>query len=59
MNYLPEPVRDLRRKSLHEELTQTLRELIIHGNLPPGVRVPEKDLCDAYGVSRTPLREAL
>lgn len=59
MNYLPEHAKDLRRKSLHEELTQTLRELIIHGTLPPGVRVPEKDLCDAYGVSRTPLREAL
>lgn len=59
MNYLPENAKDMRRRSLHEELTQTLRDLIIHGNLPPGVRVPEKDLCDAYNVSRTPLREAL
>lgn len=59
MNYLTEPTKDLRRKSLHEELTQTLRDLIIHGTLPPGVKIPEKDLCDAYSVSRTPLREAL
>lgn len=59
MNYLSNATKDLRRKSLHEELTQTLRDLIIHGNLPPGVKVPEKDLCDAYSVSRTPLREAL
>lgn len=59
MNYPTEPARDLRRKSLHEELTQTMRDLIIHGTLPPGVKIPEKDLCDAYSVSRTPLREAL
>lgn len=59
MNYLSDSAKDLRRKSLHEELTQTLRDLIIHGSLPPGVKVPEKDLCDAYSVSRTPLREAL
>ena len=59
MSYLSEPVRDLRRKSLHEELTQTLRDLIVHGHLPPGIKVPEKDLCERYGVSRTPLREAL
>ncbi|SMO93205.1 GntR family transcriptional regulator [Paracoccus laeviglucosivorans] len=59
MSYLPGPIKDLRRKSLHEELTQTLRDLIIHGHLPPGVKVPEKELCEQYSVSRTPLREAL
>ncbi|RJE82555.1 GntR family transcriptional regulator [Paracoccus onubensis] len=59
MNNLVEPGKDLRRRSLHEELTQTLRDLIVHGKLPPGVKIPEKDLCDAYSVSRTPLREAL
>lgn len=59
MNYVSNATKDLRRKSLHEELTQTLRDLIIHGNLPPGIKVPEKELCDAYSVSRTPLREAL
>ncbi|MFD1881267.1 GntR family transcriptional regulator [Paracoccus pacificus] len=49
----------LRRRSLHEELIEALRELIVSGELPPGRKVPEKDLCDLYGVSRTPLREAL
>lgn len=59
MNYVPEPVKILQRKTLHEELTQGLRDLIIRGDLQPGVKVPEKDLCEAYKVSRTPLREAL
>ncbi|WP_371823380.1 GntR family transcriptional regulator [Paracoccus sp. Z118] len=56
---MPEPFKALQRKTLHEELTQVLRDLIVHGDLGPGVKVPEKDLCEAYGVSRTPLREAL
>ncbi|WP_405402152.1 GntR family transcriptional regulator [Paracoccus sp. Ld10] len=59
MNHTFEPAKDLRRRSLHEELTQTLRDLIIHGALAPGIKVPEKDLCETYSVSRTPLREAL
>ncbi len=49
----------LRRRSLHEELTEALREMIVSGQLPMGQKVPEKDLCELYGVSRTPLREAL
>lgn len=49
----------LRRKTLHEELTEAIREQIVNGELPPGVRVPEKELCELYAVSRTPLREAL
>ncbi len=49
----------LKRRSLHEELTESLRELIVSGELQPGRKVPEKDLCELYGVSRTPLREAL
>ncbi|MBU2960740.1 GntR family transcriptional regulator [Citreicella sp. C3M06] len=48
-----------RRKSLHAELTDAIRNQIVNGDLAPGIRVPEKDLCTFYGVSRTPLREAL
>lgn len=59
MNLVSEPVKALRRRTLHEELTQGLRDLIIRGQLQPGAKVPEKDLCEAYDVSRTPLREAL
>lgn len=47
------------RKSLHQELVDRLQHLIISGELTPGTKVPEKMLCTRFGVSRTPLREAL
>ena len=47
------------RRSLHDELTERLRTLITRGDLAPGEKVPENDLCKQFGVSRTPLREAL
>ena len=47
------------RKSLHHELVERLQKLIINSELAPGSKVPEKLLCDQFGVSRTPLREAL
>ena len=47
------------RRHLHDELLARLRECIIGGELKPGEKIPEKELCDRFGVSRTPLREAL
>ncbi len=47
------------RRTLHDELLERLRQMIIDGELVPGSKVPEKDLCARFGVSRTPLREAL
>jgi DNA-binding GntR family transcriptional regulator len=47
------------RKTLHNELVARLRNMIIEGELGPGSRIPELRLCDHFGVSRTPLREAL
>ena len=47
------------RRSLHEELTGRLREMILRHHLLPGQWVPEAELCEDLGVSRTPLREAL
>lgn len=47
------------RKTLHQELVDRLQLLIISGELTPGAKVPEKALCTRFGVSRTPLREAL
>lgn len=37
----------------------TLREAIIAMQLKPGARLVEKDLCEEFGVSRTPLRDAI
>ena len=47
------------RRHLHDELLTRLRECIIGGELKPGEKIPEKELCERFGVSRTPLREAL
>lgn len=47
------------RPPLHEELTARLREMIFSGELLGGQRVPEQKLCEHFGISRTPLREAL
>ncbi len=49
----------IERKSLHEELADILREMIVDCQLPPGERINEKQLTQQFGVSRTPLREAL
>ena len=45
--------------SLHDELLANLRDYIVEGNLADGARVPERLLCERFGISRTPLREAL
>lgn len=47
------------RRSLHDEITNQLRDMIVEGELAPGQKVPEPELCRRFGVSRTPLREAL
>jgi len=47
------------RRTLHADVTERLRDLIVEAELAPGERVDEKALCARFGVSRTPLREAL
>ncbi|MEX0730156.1 MAG: GntR family transcriptional regulator [Aquisalimonadaceae bacterium] len=47
------------RQTLHGEVVTHLRNMIIEGELPQGDRVPERQLCEQLGISRTPLREAL
>lgn len=51
--------RPIRRRSLHDELVERIRNMVLEGSLPAGGRVPEKELCEQFEVSRTPLREAL
>src|SRR3974390_1821255 len=45
--------------SLHGDILSRLRDYVVEGNIPEGGRVPERQLCDLFGISRTPLREAL
>ena len=45
--------------SLHGEIVSRIREMIFEGEFVGGQRVPEKQLCEQFSVSRTPLREAL
>jgi DNA-binding GntR family transcriptional regulator len=45
--------------SLHGEILTRLRDHVVEGNIPDGARVPERQLCEMFGISRTPLREAL
>lgn len=47
------------RRSLHDEVVERIRDMIVEGDLAPGARVPERQLCERFGISRTPLREAL
>ncbi len=49
----------IERRPLHEELADQLREAIVHGEFEPGAKISEKDLCERFCVSRTPVREAL
>lgn len=49
----------IKQGSLYGEAAQRIRAMINDGQLEPGTRVPEKQLCEQFGISRTPLREAL
>jgi DNA-binding GntR family transcriptional regulator len=46
-------------RSLHDEILARLRDYIVEGNLEDGARIPERELSLRFGISRTPLREAL
>lgn len=42
-----------------EQLGEEIEERIVTGVYPPGMRLDEQELAAAFGVSRTPIREAL
>lgn len=50
--------RPIERMSLHDQLVAKVREMIVNGELQAGAPLPERMLCETFGVSRTPLREA-
>lgn len=47
------------RRPLHIEVADRLRELITQGEIGPGERLNERALIERFGISRTPLREAV
>ena len=46
-------------RALYEEVAELLRQRIFNRELEPGSWIDELKLAEAYGISRTPLREAL
>ncbi|MDP7628873.1 MAG: GntR family transcriptional regulator, partial [SAR202 cluster bacterium] len=47
------------RKSFAENIIATLSKEILDGSYMPGEKLEEQVLADSFGVSRTPIREAL
>jgi DNA-binding GntR family transcriptional regulator len=45
--------------SLADEIAFRLESEIVAHQLPPGTRLRQEELCERFGVSRTPIREAL
>ena len=53
------PLPSLSRRALYQDVAERLREQIFARALEPGSWIDEMKLCAEYGISRTPLREAL
>src|SRR5215472_2168854 len=53
------PLVPIRRRPLHDEATERIRDLIVEGRLAAGEWINEAELCQQLQISRTPLREAL
>jgi DNA-binding GntR family transcriptional regulator len=47
-----------KKKSLREEVYESLKKSILHGKLTAGQRLIEEQLAHQVGISRTPVREA-
>ena len=45
--------------SLHSQVANRLRQMLVEGRIAPGAKLNERELCALLQVSRTPLREAL
>ena len=47
------------QKTLRETLVESLRDAIIRGTFEPGAKISESELAGKFGISRTPVREAI
>ncbi len=59
MRDLPSPPRPAAIETRADRLVRALSDEIVSGRLGPGVRLDEQSLADRFGLSRTPVREAL
>ena len=55
----PPSQKNLKHRALYEEVAELLRQRIFSRELTPGSWIDELKLAEEYGISRTPLREAL
>lgn len=44
--------------TLRERIVEFIKDAIVKGDLRPGERVPEQEIAESFGISRTPIREA-
>ncbi|MCC6780976.1 MAG: GntR family transcriptional regulator [Hyphomicrobiales bacterium] len=51
--------RVIQRIPIHDQVLPHIRRDIVENRWKPGSRLPEPALCDEFGISRTPLRQAL
>src|SRR4051794_22690818 len=54
-----DPSLGISRRYLHDEVADRMRELIQSGEMEPRTRINEGELTERFGISRTPLREAI
>lgn len=52
-------MKNLQKKYLSDKIFKTLRDKIVFMEYPPGMPLTEKELCNTFKMSRTPVREAL
>ena len=46
-------------RTLRERILSTIRAAIVNGEIRPGTRIMEPKLAERFGISRTPIREAI
>jgi DNA-binding GntR family transcriptional regulator len=47
------------RGNLSQQIAERLRDDIVHGRIPPGTHLVQDELCERFGTSRMPVRDAL
>lgn len=45
--------------ALSQQIANSLKEEILTGKYPPGIRIRQEDIAEQFGASRSPVREAL